>query len=210
MAKAASRDGVAADLKPVEYKKGVDIIRNRIKAKKDHVSSTNGEISALWDQVEKLGINKKGAKIFLSLDGMEDHERKDVLRTVNQMAKEAGWDEGGDMVDKLEGTNVVTMPTPGGKKGKAKDEEKPAPPADDSDLAGDDADPNAPIEPATFKSAIVDFLQEESEGLDNAEAYVIANRLYDERDTTKPLTHNLAIELAQAEIDTWPEAETTQ
>src|SRR5690606_24468949 len=119
-----------------------------IKAKKDHVSSTNGEISALWDQVEKLGINKRGARIFLTLDGMEDYERKDVLRTIQKMAAEAGWDESGDMVDKAEGNNVVKMPAPadpkGKGKGKAKDEPAP-PPADDSDLADLEIDPNEAV-----------------------------------------------------------------
>ena len=203
MAKAASRDGVTADLKPVDFKKGLDIIRNRIKAKKDHVSSTNGEISALWDQFEKLGINKKGGRIFLSLDGLEVSERNDVLRTLNKLAEAAGWDTAGDMVDKAEGkSNVVEMPKPGKGKEKAGD----TPPADDSDLVGEDEDidPNAPIDPAKFKAVMVDYLIDETVGIDEAGGYVIANRLFEDRNEKKSLTRTYAIELMQAEIDTWP------
>jgi hypothetical protein len=208
MAKAASREGVANDLKPVDYKKGLNLIQNRIKAKKDHVSSTNGEISGLWDEVEKLGINKKGARIFMSLDGLELSERNDILRTLDNLSVAAGWGPEADMVDAAEGKAGVEMPKP------APAAKPTPPPRGKPKLAavpsGGTPDPEEAIEPATAKADIVALLRETDEELDDAEAYVIANKVFDERDTTRALTRKYAAELAQAEIDSWPEETETK
>lgn len=197
MANQASKEAIAASIAPTDWKGGLDILRNRVKAKKDHVASTNGEISALYDQIEKKGINKKGARIFLSLDGLEDSERKDVLRTVQKLAEEAGWNNTGDMVDQAEGNNVVEMPGGAGAKAGA--------PADEA------VDPDAKIEPATFKAAIVARIAEESD-MAEADAYVIANRIYDDLTTSekKKLSHKLAVEKADDEMQDWPEVPTEQ
>ena len=211
MANTASKDQVQADIAPVDFKGGLEIIRNRIKAKKDSVSKVNGEISGLWDQIEKKGINKDGAKLFLRLDGLEDVERRDVLRTLRKLGEEAGWNLSADMIDQVEGGgDVLEMPSRG--KAKASEGGEDADPLNDAPTDDTAVDPEAKIEPATFKAAIVGRIVDESD-LEQADAYVIANRIFDDMTSQqkKGLCHRLAVELADKEMEDWPgEDETKQ
>lgn len=206
MANAASKDRVAADLEGPDYKGTLDLLRNRIKAKKDKVSGINGEISGIYDQIEKKGVNKAGARMFLQLDGKEEAERRDILRTIQKLAEVAGWDGSGDLVDDAEGkgaTNVVTMPKKGG--GAA------APAAGDDGDEDGDVDADARVDPATFKSTVVNHLAENSD-LAEADAYVIANRIYDDLTTAEKeaLSRRLAVTKADEEMADWPEEEETK
>ena len=106
MAERATAAGVAADMKPPNYRGAVQRIRG-IKAKKSRIAGINGEISGIYDTVEGYKVNKKAARIFLALDGLEADERQDIIRSLLGLIEVAEWDQG-DLVDQAEGAgNVV-------------------------------------------------------------------------------------------------------
>ncbi len=108
MANKASAENVQADMQPPNYRSAVQRIRT-IPAKKDKISSVNGEIADIYAKIEGHKVNRKAAKIFYALDRMEGDERADVLRSLNGLCDASGWDETSeDLVDQAEG-NVVQM-----------------------------------------------------------------------------------------------------
>lgn len=202
MANAASKEALAAEGKETDWKGAHRVLVDTVKAKKDKVSSINGEISAKYDILEKDGVNKRGAKMFLTLDGLEGDERRDTLRTLEKLGAAAGWDNGADLVDQAEKgdaeadkSNVLEMP----KKAKPKKgEEAPS-------------DGDAKIDPAAFKAAYVDRVCEESD-MKEADAYVLANKVFDSLTTAEKgqLSHTLAVKKADEEMETWEEDEPTK
>ncbi len=110
MAKSASVENVQADMQPPNYRAAVQKVRT-LQAKKDKIGSLNGEIGQIWAQTEGHRCNKKGAKIFYTLDRMEASERNDVLRTLEGMLAAAGYDEEAreDMLDKIPKGSVLPM-----------------------------------------------------------------------------------------------------
>jgi len=191
MARKANAEAITAEIKGPDYAGACSIMRDRVKAKKDQVSSVNGEISGLMDQVEKKGVNKIGARMFLALDGKEDHERKDILRTIIKLGEVAGWSDQGDMMDQAEGNNVVRMPS-GGKSETAKSD------GDDSQSEGDRLDP------ATFKSVVVERITAESD-MNDAEAYPLADGIYKDLTTEEKgaMTRTLAVAKADELMADW-------
>lgn len=191
MARKANAEAIAQEAEGPDYVGACVILRDRIKAKKDKVAGINGEVSGLYDQIEKKGVNKIGARMFLTLDGKEDDERKDILRTITKLAEAAGWNDGGDMVDKAEGTNVVRMP--GAKSDKA-----------DSPGDGEGEAQGEKLDPAGFKSVVVERLTERSD-LTDAEAYPVAGTVFDGLTTEEKsnMTRELAIAKADAEMEDW-------
>lgn len=108
MGNKATTDKLAADMSPPNYRAAVLRLRT-IKVKKDKISSVNGEIADVYAKVEGHKVNRKGAKIFMILDGLEAAERADVMRSIDGLADAAGWhEEEQDMVDQAEG-KVVHM-----------------------------------------------------------------------------------------------------
>lgn len=108
MGNKATTDKLAADMSPPNYRAAVLRLRT-IKVKKDKISSVNGEIADVYAKVEGHKVNRKGAKIFMILDGLEAAERADVMRSIDGLADAAGWDQQDqDMVDRAEG-KVVHM-----------------------------------------------------------------------------------------------------
>ena len=106
MAKKATAEAVAADMRPPDFRAAVQRIRT-IGAKKDKIASVNGEIADIYAKVEGHKVNRKAAKIFAALDGLEQPERDDILRSLSGLADAAGWDEESqDLVDQAEGTVV--------------------------------------------------------------------------------------------------------
>ena len=207
MANAASKEALANEGKEPDWKGALRILIDTVKAKKDRVSSINGEISAKYDVLEKEGVNKKGARMFLSLDALEASERKDVLRTIEKLGDAAGWSKGTDLVDQAEGkepsNNVLEMPKPKGKDKAGK--------GASAETAEEEPTADSPCDPATFKATMVERFCEESD-LKEADAYVLANRVFDALDDKKKgaLTRKLAHAEAEAEMDNWPEEEPTK
>jgi hypothetical protein len=118
MAKKASAETVAADMRPPNFRGAVQIIRSAIVKKKAAIQGINSEIGDQWGKVEGFKVNKKAGQIFATLDKLEHEERMDIMRSLNGLMNAAGWDEeDADIVDRAEG-NVVTM-----RFGKAGDEE---------------------------------------------------------------------------------------
>ena len=113
MAVRANADQVAADMRPADFRGAVKRLRG-IQAKKERIGSVNGEIADIYAKVESLKVNKKAARIFLTLDKLEADERADVMRSINGLVDSADWDAGGDLVDAAEGnekSNLVHFPT---------------------------------------------------------------------------------------------------
>lgn len=108
MARKASADVIQADMQPPNFRAAVARIRT-IKAKRDKLASVNGEIADIYAKVEGHKVNRKAAKIWYMLDGLEGPERMDVMRSLNGLCDASGWDEEAeDLVDAAEG-NVVHM-----------------------------------------------------------------------------------------------------
>jgi hypothetical protein len=119
MAERATADRVAADMKPPNYRGAVQRLRS-IKPKKERIAGINGEISGIYDTVEGFKVNKKAAKIFMALDGLEADEQSDIFRSLTGLIDAAGWQKG-DLVDQAEGAapgNIVT-PNFGGRRAAA-------------------------------------------------------------------------------------------
>lgn len=113
MAVRANADQVAADMRPADYRGAVKRLRG-IQAKKEKIGSVNGEIADIYAKVEGLKVNKKAARIFLTLDKLEPDERADVMRSINGLVDSAEWEGAGDLVDAAEGnekSNLVHFPT---------------------------------------------------------------------------------------------------
>jgi hypothetical protein len=107
MAERASADRVAADMRPPDYRAAIKRIRSAIIAKQTRIASINGEISDEWSKVESNRVNKKAARIFLSLDKLEGEERADIVRSLNGLIAASGWDlDATDLVDKAQGSVV--------------------------------------------------------------------------------------------------------
>lgn len=114
MAKKASAAGVAADMRPPNFRSAVQTIRHAITKKKEKISGINGEIAGEWGKIEGFHVNKKAGQIFASLDKLEHVERVDIMRSLNGLIDAAEWDkEIEDLADRAEG-NVVHMNFPGG------------------------------------------------------------------------------------------------
>lgn len=212
MPKKADKDSVRVSGELPDYKKGIKMLRDSVKTRKLRISGIQGEIAGVWDQIEKMGINKEGARIFLKLDDMQPHVRNDVLRTIQLMAEASDWSDG-DMLDKAE-NNVVQMPQPGGKAPAA-----PAPPTApspkreskvDKPARGAKGDDKEVLNQTDYIAAMVKVVVELST-LNETDAYKVAREIWDDlpnRDRDSKRTEANAIANARAEVDGWPE-ETT-
>lgn len=232
MAKKADSEGVRSSIELPDYAKGIKMLRDSVKTRKLRISGIQGEISGVWEQIEKMGINKEGARIFLKLDDKQPHERNDILRTIQLMADASDWDKAGDMIDQAAG-NVVQMPQPGGKPPAAAPAASPggpstkprpetAKPARSAKAAGKGGGENpgaAPIRDgvdtddgvlaqADYKQVMADRIVELST-LTPAEAFKVAGEIWDDlqnRDRDSKRTRANAIKNAEAEVESWPEA----
>lgn len=117
MADRATADRVGADMKPPNYRGAVQRLRT-IKPKKERIAGINGEIGGIYDAVEGFKVNKKAARIFLTLDGLEPDEQQDIWRSLMGLIEFAGWQKG-DLVDQAEGGegNIVAADFKRGRKG---------------------------------------------------------------------------------------------
>jgi hypothetical protein len=115
VAKKATSDGIAADLKPKSFREAVERLRG-IDSKKAKISSINGEIADIYAKATdgSGGIMRQAARAFVAIDGMEPADRLMFMRDFNGLADAAGWEsEGTDLVDQAQG-NVVKLRLPGG------------------------------------------------------------------------------------------------
>ena len=108
MAKAANAANVAADMRPPNFRSAVQLLRG-IDKKKEKIAGVTAEIGDIFAKVEGHKVNKKAARMFVTLDNLEPEDRVDIMRSLNGLIDAAGWEEtAADLVDKAEG-NVVAM-----------------------------------------------------------------------------------------------------
>lgn len=113
MAKKASADQMAADMRPPNYREAVQRLKGIVE-KKTKIASVNGDIATIYSQVEGLKVDKRSARIFMAIDKFDPAERLLIMRDINGLMDAAGWEkEGADLVDRAAG-NVVAMRLKGG------------------------------------------------------------------------------------------------
>jgi hypothetical protein len=88
-------------MKPPNYRGAIQRLRG-IKPKKERIAGINGEIGGIYDTVVGFKVNKKAARIFLALDGLESDEQQDIWRSLTGLIDAAEWSIG-DLVDRAEG-----------------------------------------------------------------------------------------------------------
>jgi hypothetical protein len=109
MANKATKESVAADMRPPGFRAAISLIRTQLNAKKDKIASINGELADMWAKVVGHKVDKFAAKTFAKLDGLETTDRVEFFRSFNGLAANADWPEiVVDLVDAAEG-NKVTM-----------------------------------------------------------------------------------------------------
>lgn len=97
----ATAANVAADMSPPNYRGAVKVLGG-IDAKKKAIAAKNGEIAGIYDRIEGYKVNKKAAKIFMALTGLEVPERNDILRSLEGLIAAAEWDRS-DLLDRDNG-----------------------------------------------------------------------------------------------------------
>lgn len=159
MAEKATKDKVAADLRPPSWKAAITRIRNTFQPKKDKIASINGEIADMWGKVEGSDrVNKVAAKFWHKLDKMEGPERLDVMRSFNGLAANSGWpDVEVDLVDAANGDEVSMRLGAAAQNGD-----------DDDDDQDGDGDP-AGVKPGTVHPSQVESLAAARNRLSGAE-----------------------------------------
>ncbi len=110
MAERATAERVGNDMRPANFRGAVQRLRT-IKPKKERIAGINGEIGGIYDAVEGFKVNKKAARIFLTLDGLEPDEQQDIFRSLTGLIDAAGWEKG-DLVDQAEGADDGKIVTP--------------------------------------------------------------------------------------------------
>lgn len=130
MAARANKASVEAAVNGPDYEGALAIINGRVASAKEAQSKASGNASQAWGDVEKLGVNKRGAQMFARIQGIEEEdERQDQLRTFFKLCQLEGIGISVDLVDQAQGRTdhpVPQAPKPEANVG--------APPADDSDL----------------------------------------------------------------------------
>lgn len=116
MAKAATKDSVSADMKPIDFRGAIKRL-GTIKAKSDKQKALAGEISDVYSKCEGIhGVNKQACKIFQGLSKLDEEDREQVFRDLNGLMDAAGFiTESADLVDQADG-KVVKMRMPEKKK----------------------------------------------------------------------------------------------
>lgn len=130
---------------PPDWQKALEIIQTRVHGIESEQRSLSADAKDVWDDVERLGVNKKGAQLFSKILKKPIEKRQDELRTFLNLARQANLlDDLDDLVSRAEAPVAPAV---------AKAPEAPKPvvpdhPADDSDLA---AGPE-PAKPANGKA----------------------------------------------------------
>lgn len=134
MAQRANKKSVEAAVNGPDYEAALAIINGRVASAKGAQSKASGEASQAWGDIEKLGVNKRGAQLFAKIQAIEDEdEQQDQLRTFAQLCKLEGIEIQQDLMDLAEGKKTEVVPV----KEKAEADSAPAdePAAKAEDLA---------------------------------------------------------------------------
>lgn len=148
MAESATPDSVNKDQEKsnVDYPRAVEIIQTTIHALESDQKALSKDARDAWEDIENLGVNKKGAQLFSQILKKPVDKRRDEFRTLINLAKAAGWfDWLDDLVDRAQAGPVVQAPPPAApappKPAPAKAAAgKPAPPPAEPDPPADSRD----------------------------------------------------------------------
>jgi len=112
MTKRANADAVQRAVDGPDYDAALALINGRVQDAKDAQSAASGRASAAWADVEKLGVNKRGAQMFARIQNIEDEkEQQDQLRTFHELCKREGIGLAVDLVDAAQGKTEHPIPT---------------------------------------------------------------------------------------------------
>ncbi len=145
MAGRATAKNVQRAIEGPDFDAALAIINGRVASAKSAQSKASGDASQAWGDVEKLGVNKRGAQMFAKVAAIEDDdEQQDMLRTFLKLCQLEGIEIKQDLVDLAQGESgdpvpVVKAPEPKVKAAKKTDTPPPAPEGD-TDLS-DGAEP---------------------------------------------------------------------
>ncbi len=111
MAQRANKASVEAAVNGPDYEAALAIINGRVASAKGAQSKASGEASQAWGDIEKLGVNKRGAQLFAKIQSIEDEdEQQDQLRTFAQLCKLEGIEIQQDLMDMAEGKKTDVVP----------------------------------------------------------------------------------------------------
>jgi hypothetical protein len=111
MGRRANADAVERAVNGPDFDAALALINGRIQDAKDAQSQASGRASQAWGDLEKLGVNKRGAQMFarvLAID--DDAEQQDQLRTFFELCKREGIGLHVDLVDQAQGKTEHVAP----------------------------------------------------------------------------------------------------
>jgi hypothetical protein len=93
MAKRATKDAVEMAVNGPDFEAALQIINGRIEAAKVAQGKAGKDAATAWGNIEKMGVNKAGAQMFLRVQRIEDDaELQDQMRTFFALCKLEGID----------------------------------------------------------------------------------------------------------------------
>ncbi len=110
--KRANADAVERAVAGPDFEGALALINGRVADAKEAQSQASGRASQAWADIEKLGVNKRGAQMFVRIQNIEDaDEQQDQLRTFFKLCELEGIGLAVDLVDQAQGRNANPVPT---------------------------------------------------------------------------------------------------
>lgn len=103
MAKRATKDAVEMAVNGPDFEGALAIINDRVEKARAAQGKASKDAGAAWGSIEKMGVNKAGAQMFLRVQRIEDDaELQDQLRTFFALCKLEGIALQNDLMDLAE------------------------------------------------------------------------------------------------------------
>lgn len=96
--------------KNVDWAKAAALLTGKIAGIDEKTAKLRGDMSAAKNQLEEMGVNKRGANFVASLHKAGTATASDILRTVVMLCNELDIGITKDMVDDAEGSPKTSIP----------------------------------------------------------------------------------------------------
>jgi hypothetical protein len=112
MSKRATKDAVEMAVNGPDFEGALQIINDRVEKARAAQGKASKDAGAAWGSIEKMGVNKAGAQMFLRVQRIEDDaELKDQMRTFFALCKLEGIDlEKPDLMDMAQAMTEKSPP----------------------------------------------------------------------------------------------------